>query len=153
LPDIICNSPGCGIATEKESEMKKLLALGGIALLLTAGLSLFGQEGRPYSQIMKEIAGANGQVRKALDAQTSREDVASGGQKLVALFKEVEEFWTKRDAADAIEAARNAQAAAKELADPAGIPAAKAALAKLNDTCKGCHAAHREKAEGGFKIK
>ena len=97
--------------------MKKILALSGIALLSTAGLSLlFGQEGRPYSQIMKEIAAANGQVKKALDAQTSREDVASGGQKLVALFKEVEEFWTKRGAADAIEAAKNAVAAANELA-------------------------------------
>ena len=40
--------------------MKKILALSGIALLSTAGLSLlFGQEGRPYSQIMKEIAAAN----------------------------------------------------------------------------------------------
>ena len=134
--------------------MKNFLALGGIALLFTAGLSLFGQEGRPYSQIMKEIAGANGQVKKALDAQTSKEDVAAGGQKLVALFKEVEDFWTKRGgAADAVESAQNAQAAAKELADPASIPAAKAAQGKLNDTCKGCHAAHREKAEGGFKIK
>ena len=134
--------------------MKKILALNGIALLLTAALSLFGQEGRPYSQIMKEIAGANGQVKKALDAQTSKEDVAAGAQKLVDLFKEVEEFWTKRGVADAIEAAQNAQAAAKELANPAAsIPDAKAALGKLNDTCKGCHAAHREKGEGGFKIK
>ena len=134
--------------------MREILASGGIALLFTACLSLLGQEGRPYSQIMKEIAGANGQVKKALDAQTSREDVASGGAKLVALFKEVEEFWTKRGGApDAIDAARNAQAAAKELANPANIPAAQAALAKLNDTCKGCHAAHREKTEGGFKIK
>jgi cytochrome c556 len=134
--------------------MQKILTLGGIALLATAGLSLFGQEGRPYSQIMKEIAGANGQVKKALDAQTSKQDVAYGGQKLVALFKEVEEFWTKRGgAADAVEAAQHAQAAAKELANPASIPDAKAALGKLNDTCKGCHAAHREKGEGGFKIK
>ena len=83
--------------------MRKSLVLGGIALLFTAGLSLFGQE-RPYSQIMKEIAGANGQVKKALDAGTPKEDVAAGGQKLMALFKEVEEFWTKRGgAADAVE--------------------------------------------------
>src|SRR5262245_33253352 len=117
--------------------MKNLLSLGGIVLLVTAGLSLFGQEGRPYSQIMKEIAAANSQVKKALDAQTSREDVADGGAKLVSLFKEVEDFWTKRGGADdAVEAARNAGAAAKELANPANIPAAKAALGKLNDTCK-----------------
>ena len=134
--------------------MKKILAWGGIALLFTAGLSLLGQEGRPYSQIMKEVAGASGQVKKALDGQTSKQDVADGGAKLVVLFKEVEEFWTKRGGApDAIELAKNAQAAAKELANPASIPAAQAALAKLNDTCKGCHAAHREKTEGGFKIK
>ena len=131
--------------------MKKIL---GTALLLTAGLSLLGQEGRPYNQVMKEHAGATGQVRKALDAGTSKEDVAAGGQKLVALFKEVEDFWTKRGgAADAIESAQHAQAAAKELAGPASIPDAKVALGKLNDTCKGCHAAHREKGEGGFKIK
>ena len=134
--------------------MRKSLVLGGIALLFTAGLSLLGQEGRPYSQIMKEIGGASGKVRKALDAETSKQDVADGGQKLVALFKEVEEFWTKRGgAADAVESAQHAQAAAKELANPASIPDAKAALGKLNDTCKGCHAAHREKAETGFRIK
>ena len=123
--------------------MKNLLTLGGIALLFTAGLSLFGQE-RPYSQIMKEIAGANGQVKKALDAQTPKEDVVSGGQKLTALFKEVEEFWTKRGgAADAVESSQRAQAAAKELANPVSIADAKVAQGKLNDTCKGCHAAHR----------
>jgi hypothetical protein len=138
----------------KESEMRKTLTLGGIALLFTAGLSLFGQEGRPYSQIMKEIAGASGQVRKALDAQTSKQDVADGGQKLVALFKEVEDFWTKRGGADdAVELAKKGGEAAKELANPAGIQPAKEALGRLNDTCKGCHAAHREKGEGGFKIK
>ena len=83
--------------------------------------------------------------------------MASGGEKLQALFKEVEEFFTKRDAADAIESAKSAQAAAKELNSQAVSETkvgAEAAFAKINGSCKGCHDAHREELpEGGYKIK
>src|SRR5207237_1936578 len=75
--------------------------------------SLFAQDGRPFSQVMKEIAGASGQVKKAFE-DGAKEEVASGGTKLESLFKEVEEFFTKRSAADAIESAHGAQVAAKE---------------------------------------
>ena len=127
--------------------MKKIIILVAIVLPLSA------QDEGKYSQTMKDIGAAFTKVIKALDAQTSRQDVADGGAKLVALFKEVEAFWTMRGAADAIESSKNALAAAGELADPQGIPAAKAALGKLAAECKTCHAAHREKTESGFKIK
>lgn len=127
--------------------MKKIVAL------LVVILPLFAQDEARYSQIMKDVSGAATQVRKALDAGTSREDVAAGGEKLVTLFKDVEAFWTTRGAADAIEAAKKAGAAAKELANPAGVGPAKEAFGRLNEACKTCHAAHREKAEGGFKIR
>ncbi|HTM51922.1 MAG TPA: hypothetical protein VL285_24675 [Bryobacteraceae bacterium] len=133
--------------------MSKSFALRGIVLLTAAGLSLFGQDEKAYSQWMKDIAAANGQARKALEAKTSKQDVADAGQKLVALFTQVEAFWTQKGAADAIAASKAALAASRELADPKGIGPAQAELGKLNEQCKTCHAAHREKADGGFKIK
>ena len=125
----------------------------GVSLV---AMTAFGQDGRPFSQVMKEIGGATGQVKKAFE-NGAKEDMASGGEKLQALFKEVEEFFTKRDAADAIESAKSAQAAAKELNSQAVSETkvgAEAAFAKINGSCKGCHDAHREELpEGGYKIK
>ena len=127
--------------------MKRLVTL--IAIVLP----VFAQEEAKFSQTMKDIASASTQVKKALDAKTSQEDVANGGQKLETLYKDVELFFTKRGMADAVEITKTGQAAAKELGTPSGADA-QAALGRLNGTCKTCHAAHREKLpEGGYKIK
>ena len=58
--------------------------------------------------------------------------------------------------ADAVKFAQDAQAAAKGLAAAAASENAEqsaASLKMLMATCAGCHGAHREKVEGGFKIK
>src|SRR5437870_5329908 len=91
--------------TQKEMEVNRLFAVFGISLLATLALPLFGQDGRPFSQVMKDIQGASGQVKKAFESG-AKDDVASGGEKLQALYKEVEAFWTKRGAADAIAASK-----------------------------------------------
>ena len=136
--------------------MNNILSVVGIALLSAAVLPLVAQEGRSFSQIMKEVNGSVGEVKKAFDGG-NKEAVASGGQKLEALFKEVEVFFAQKSTADAVEFAKNAQAGAKELLGEAtsGTKAgAQAAFAKVTGSCKGCHDAHREKTpEGGFKIK
>jgi cytochrome c556 len=136
--------------------VNKILSIVGISLLSAAVLPLVAQEGRPFSQIMKEVNGSVGEVKKAFE-DGNKEAVAGGGQKLEALFKEVEVFFTQKSAADAVEFAKNVQASAKELLSEAtsGTKAgAQAAFAKVTGSCKGCHDAHREKTpEGGFKIK
>ena len=133
--------------------MKRTLTMMGVSLV---AMAVFAQDDRPFSQVMKEIGGATGQVKKAFESG-AKEEVASGGEKLQSLFKEVEVFFTKRAAADAIESAKSAQAAAKELNSEAVSGTkhgAEAAFAKISGSCKGCHDAHREKLpEGGYKIK
>src|SRR5205085_603124 len=94
-----------------------------------------------------EVNGSVGEVKKAFE-DGKKDAVASGGQKLEALFKEVEVFFTQKSAADAVEFAKNVQVAAKELLSEAtsGTKAgAQAAFAKITGACKGCHDAHREK--------
>ena len=135
--------------------MNNILSVVGIALLSAAVLPLVAED-RPFSQIMKEVNGSVGEVKKAFDGG-NKEAVANGGQKLEALFKEVEVFFAQKSTADAVEFAKNAQAGAKELLGEAtsGTKAgAQAAFAKVTGSCKGCHDAHREKLpDGGFKIK
>ena len=138
--------------------MRRILLVVGISLVSALVLPIVAQEGRPFSQVMKEIGGSVGEVKKAFDGQGNKEAVASGGEKLEGLFKEVQVFFVKRGGADdAVESAKNAQAAAKELATEATSgtkPGAQAAFAKVSGSCKGCHEAHREKLpEGGYKIK
>ncbi len=137
--------------------MKRNLTVVGIALLSAATLPLMAQEGRPMPQIMKEIGGSVGVVKKAFDGQPDKQAVADAGEKLERLFKEVEVFFEKRGTADAVESSKNAEMAAKELHTQAtsGTKAtAQEAFGKVTGSCKGCHEAHREKlSDGTYKIK
>jgi cytochrome c556 len=138
--------------------VKRLLTVAGILLLSAVVPPLVAQDGRPFSQIMKEVGGSVGEIKKAFEGQGNKEAVASGAEKLERLFKEVEVFFADRGgAADAVEFAKISQSAAKELAGEATSgtkPGAQAALAKVSGSCQGCHDAHREKLpEGGYKIK
>ncbi len=47
--------------------MNKILSVVGISLLSAAVLPLMAQEGRPFSQIMKEVNGSVGEVKKAFE--------------------------------------------------------------------------------------
>ena len=136
--------------------MKKLFAAFGISLLATAALPLFGEDGRAFSQVMKDIQGASAQVKKGFESG-AKDDVASGGEKLHTLYKEVEVFWAKRGAADAIESTKTGIDAAKAITSEANTGSkegAQTAFSKLNGTCKSCHEAHREKlSDGTYKIK
>jgi cytochrome c556 len=143
---------GFDIVRKKEIGVKSILLVSAVMLPLIA------QEGRPFNQIMKEVGGSVGEVKKAFEGQGNKDAVASGAEKLGRLFKEVEVFFDKRGgAADAVEFAKISQSAAKELLGEATSgtkPGALAALAKVSGSCQGCHDAHREKLpEGGYTIK
>ena len=138
-------------------ELKKLLTVVGISLMTAVVLPLVAQDGRTMPQIMKEIGGSVGETKKAFEGG-NKEAVASNGEKLEKLFKEVEVFFAKRGGADdAVESAKTAQAFAKELngeATSGTKQGAQTALGKVSGSCKGCHDAHREKLpDGGYKIK
>ena len=49
--------------------MKRILTVVGVSLLSVVILPLVAQEGRPFNQIMKEVGGSVGEVKKAFEGQ------------------------------------------------------------------------------------
>ena len=118
----------------------------GLAILVLAQVD-------PQYQTWMKTAGANtAALKKALDAK-SASDAGTAAKTLDGVFGEVAEYWEKRGGApDAVGFAKDAQAAAKDIAESQGD--ASTSFGKLGAACKNCHAAHREKAEDGtWKIK
>lgn len=107
-----------------------------------------------YQGWMKMVAGSNGKLQKGIAAKDSA--VASEATNLESVFKQVESYWQKKNVTDAANFAKQAHmaAAAAGKAINAGDWDKAAAEGKnIGATCGGCHAAHREKGDGGFKIK
>jgi hypothetical protein len=88
---------------------------------------------------MKEIAGLNGAITKDVDLKAN-------ATKMADVMTKVAAYWTPKDAA-AGKLASDAAAAAKGLADGTGDAAAHKAA--IGASCRGCHPAHREGAQGG----
>ena len=72
------------------------------------------------------------------------------------LFGQMEQFWQKRNADDAVKFAADDAAAYKQVANlaAAGIfDEASAAAKSAQANCSGCHKAHRAASLHGWKIK
>jgi cytochrome c556 len=128
----------------------------GLAVLVGVGsmsvLSAQSKTDEDYDKLMKGVGAANGALRKAADPKAASVEAA----KLVALFKDAQQFWTARNNKEAADwsAAAMTHAAAIEKAGAAGNAEEVAAHAKeLGGTCQSCHAKYREKTETGFAIK
>ncbi len=136
--------------------MHKLACLVSVAAVTVLVGYLYAESARPYEQVMKEVGAACGSLKKNLDAKMSQE-AARDAEKLAALFKEVEAFWTKKNVQDATGFAQNAQAGAKETfraSHASNMEGALAAFGNMTKNCKSCHDAHREKlADGSYRIK
>lgn len=121
------------------------------AAVLAASPALFASEDPPEQHVkwMKESGELSGKIRKGVEVEASAKRTA-------AIYKEVEGFWAKRPGVGA-KSARDAQAAANELAKVAGsgdAAAIGAASKVLGGTCRTCHDAHREKiSDTEYKIK
>ncbi len=105
-----------------------------------------------YDKLMKGVGAANGAMRKATDA------VAQGAEaaKLVALFKDVQQFWAGRANTEAAEwalAAMNHAASIEKAAKANNTEGIAAGLKELGGVCSTCHTKHREKTETGYAIK
>ncbi|HEY2905348.1 MAG TPA: hypothetical protein VGJ29_05560 [Vicinamibacterales bacterium] len=126
------------------------LALGAAAAL---GMAVMASEKPPESYVknMKDTNAANSSVRKNVEAKDF-DAVAKDAATLKELFSTTEEFWTKRNAEDAVTAAKAAVKSATDLetAAKAKDAAAVADAAKaVNAACKTCHDAHRERLPDG----
>jgi cytochrome c556 len=134
--------------------MRRIYVLLGITTLLAAAV-LSAQSDSDYQGYMKIVGPTSASMQKNIAAKDASATGADA-KKLQDTFKMVEAFWQARGAADAVNFAKNAQnvtgMVAKDAA--AGDMDKAAADAKgLGANCGGCHMAHREKTDAGFKIK
>lgn len=134
----------------------RVLMAAGLAVLLGVGsvsiLSAQSKTDEDYDKLMKGVGSANGAMRKAADATATATEAA----KLVALFKDAQQFWTARnnkEAADWSAAAMNHAAAIETAAKANKMEDVAAHQKELGGTCQTCHAKYREKTETGFAIK
>ena len=136
--------------------VSRVLMAAGLAVLVSVGsvaiLSAQSKTDEDYDKLMKGVGAANGALRKA----ASPADAATEATKLVALFKDAQQFWTARNNKDAADIAASAAGHATEIEKEgkAGNAEGVAAHAKeLGGTCQACHTKYREKTETGFVIK
>ena len=130
-----------------------LMAAGFAAVVgAVAMVSAQSKTDEDYDKLMKGVGAANGALRKAADPKAA----AVEAEKLVALFKDAQQFWTTRGNKEAADWAGSAGTHAAEIvkAGNAGNAEGVAAHAKeLGGTCMTCHTKYREKTETGFAIK
>jgi cytochrome c556 len=132
-----------------------LLAAGLAVLVGVSSMSILSAQSKTdedFDKLMKGVGSANGAMRKAAYAAATEAEAT----KLVALFKDAQQFWTARSNKEAADwsAAAMDHASAIVAAAKAGKTEDVAAHQKeLGGTCQSCHAKYREKTETGFAIK
>ena len=134
--------------------MRRIYSFTLIAVGLSAGL-LLAQSDSDYQGWMKSNGAAMGSLQKNIAAKDAS-GIAADAHTIEGNLKNAEAFWTKKGGApDAVNFAKMGQMAAATLAkDAAGnMDAVAGDLKSLQGNCGGCHMAHREKTESGFKFK
>jgi hypothetical protein len=105
---------------------------------------------------MKAVGGANGALRKGIDA-SNVELVKTNTEILAKAFAYTEEFWKKRGKEDAVKialTARNAVAGIEKALAAANWNDVKTHNTTLGQQCAACHGVYRERLEDGtFAIK
>jgi cytochrome c556 len=132
-----------------------LVACSAMVVALVATAYVQPKTDEEYDKLMKQVGPANGALRKSLEASPA--DAAAQAQKLAALFKDVEAFWTGRKVTDAAGWAKTAMTHAQNIEKAIGakdMAKATEELKGLGGMCQTCHTAYRDKgADGGFRIK
>jgi cytochrome c556 len=127
-----------------------------VALLATVVFFvLLAQTDADYMGWMKAAVASKGKVAKGIAAKDGP-GVATDAKVMEDSFKGIEDYWTKKGAADATGFAKAARLASADIAKAAkagDFDAANAAMTTLGGTCGGCHMAHRAKGDSGFQIK
>ena len=134
--------------------VSNVLMAAGLAVVLGAGAVVTAQSktDEDYDKLMKAVGAANGAMRKATEPAAQGAEAA----KLVALFKDAQQFWSARkntEAADWSAAAMNHAANIEKAAKANNAEGIAAGLKELGGTCSTCHTKYREKTETGFAIK
>jgi hypothetical protein len=140
----------------KDNSMKQMKMILFLACLLAFSIAGIAQEDEEYEAWMETVSATVPSLRKNLEAK-SGDAAAADAKKLQDVFAQVHAFWQKKNVADAMQFAMDAQTnfgSAAELASAGKFDEATAAVAKAQTTCMGCHSAHRERTpEGEWRIK
>ena len=129
--------------------MKRTMLL--LACLLAFSIAGIAQEDEDYETWMETASATVPNLRKNLEAK-SGDAAASDAKKLQEVFAQVHAFWQKKNVADAMQFAMDAQTnfgAAAELASAGKFEEATAAVNRAQSNCNGCHSAHRERTPDG----
>ena len=127
-----------------------LVALAA-ASVLAIGVGANEKPSDEYVKSMKDTNVAAQSLRKDVEAKDYNA-IAKDAATLKALFAGTEEFWTKRNAEDAVAAAKAAGKAAEDLESAAKAKNEEGIIASakaVNGACKTCHDAHRERLPDG----
>jgi hypothetical protein len=119
-----------------------------------AFFALLAQSDSDYQGWMKQVVASNGSLTKGIAAKDA--GAAAEAITLESVFKQVESFWSKKGASDAVAFAKQAHmaaAAAGKAINAGDFDKAAAEGKNITATCGGCHAAHRGGEKGAFTIK
>ena len=119
-----------------------------------AFFALLAQSDADYQGWMKQVVASNGKLQKGIAAKDA--SVAGEATTLESVFKQVESYWSKKGASDAVGFAKQAHmsaAAAGKAINMGDWDKATAEGKTLAAQCGGCHAAHRAGEKGAFTIK
>src|SRR5437763_1734674 len=126
-----------------------------LVMFLAAGIAVVAEENPEFVTWMKTTKTATDDLKKM--EQKTGEQAMRRAERLGTVYESMIAFWRQRNAADAVKWSEEGKAAALQLATAAYAgegEKAKAALDAVNNGCKSCHDAHREKiADGKYKIK
>jgi hypothetical protein len=107
-------------------------------------------------KMMKEIGGAIGVTRKAIDGQNA-ELAKTNAAKMGTLFVDVQAFWKSRNVTDAADTAGEAMKHAKAVeaaVDAKDFTKAAESAKALQGQCASCHMKYRDKGpDGNYRIK
>src|SRR5215831_6831154 len=124
-------------------------------LCLAAGLAAVAEENTEFVSWMKMTKTATDDLKKM--EQKTGEQAVRRAERLGTIYESMIGYWRQRNANDAVKWSEEGKAACLQLATAAyagDAEKAKAALDVVNNGCKSCHDAHREKvAEGKYRIK
>jgi cytochrome c556 len=134
--------------------MRRIYVFTSMTVVLSAGF-LLAQSDSDYQGWMKSNAANMGSLNKNIAAKDGAATSADAA-KLADTFKQVASYWEAHNAPDAVTFAKNAQSGAEMVGKDASsgdFDKAAADAKAMGRNCGGCHMAHREKTDAGFKIK
>jgi len=126
-----------------------------LTLFAAAALVVVAEENPEFVTWMKTTKSATDDLKKM--EQKTGEQAVRRAERLGTVYESMIGFWRQRNASDAVKWSEDGKAAALQLATAAfagDAEKAKTAFDAVNNGCKSCHDAHREKiADGKYKIK